>query len=116
VASPAATDQAAAAAAAAPHVAAALTALPGLPQMPPPLADTPLVWVDTSTRLRSMLQQLQGVACIGLDTEHTGHRSYLGVTCLLQLSTGDAGACIPICMHGILFLQYFGAACMRCCE
>jgi hypothetical protein len=46
------------------------------------------VWVNTPKRLRSMLQQLQGVAWVGLDTEHTGHRSYLGVTCLLQLSTG----------------------------
>jgi hypothetical protein len=88
-------DQPAAAAAGAslaPHASAARAALPGLPPMPPALANTPLVWVDTPKKLRSMLQQLQGVACIGLDTEHTAHRSYLGVTCLLQLSTGAAHA------------------------
>eukprot|EP00775_Hariotina_reticulata_P003770 gene3770-4029_t len=35
-----------------------------------------------------MLSELQDVAVIALDTEHNAHRSYLGVTCLLQLSTG----------------------------
>jgi hypothetical protein len=96
---PAADAQPAAAAAGAslaPHASAVQAALPGLPSMPPALANAPLVWIDTPKKLRSMLQQLQGVACIGLDTEHTAHRSYLGVTCLLQLSTGAAHAAFTI--------------------
>lgn len=59
-----------------------------LPAEPPPLAGTPLVWVDTPVKLRRMLADLEGVACIGVDTEHNSHRSYLGLLCLLQLSTG----------------------------
>jgi hypothetical protein len=35
-----------------------------------------------------MLQELKGVRCLALDTEHNSQRSYLGVLCLLQLSTG----------------------------
>ncbi|WIA21854.1 hypothetical protein OEZ85_004230 [Tetradesmus obliquus] len=69
------------------------------------LTDTPLVWVDTPKRLRSMLQQLQGAAVIGLDTEHTAHRSYLGVTCLLQLSTGTTDYLVDcLALHDCLGL------------
>lgn len=57
-------------------------------QPPPALADTPLVWVNTPKRLQQMLADLQGVKCLALDTEHNSQRSYLGVLCLLQLSTG----------------------------
>lgn len=58
-----------------------------LPQAPP--SDTPCLWVDTPRKLQQMLRELQGVCCIALDTEHNSQRSYLGVLCLLQLSTGE---------------------------
>jgi len=59
-----------------------------VPPEPPALSQTPLVWVDTPKKLQKMLQELQGVTCLALDTEHNSQRSYLGVLCLLQLSTG----------------------------
>eukprot|EP00879_Flechtneria_rotunda_P011906 GHRR01012435.1.p1 GENE.GHRR01012435.1~~GHRR01012435.1.p1 ORF type:complete len:931 (+),score=387.60 GHRR01012435.1:2246-5038(+) len=55
---------------------------------PPPLSETPFVWVDSRKKLQAMLRQLEGVPCIGLDAEHSSQHSYLGVTCLLQISTG----------------------------
>lgn len=60
-----------------------------VPPEPPALSQTPLVWVDTPKKLQKMLQELQGVTCLALDTEHNSQRSYLGVLCLLQLSTGS---------------------------
>lgn len=71
------------------HPLAALAALVGLRPPPPPLSETRLSMVDSPKALQAMLQELQGVACVGLDTEHSSHRSYLGLTCLLQLSTGE---------------------------
>jgi hypothetical protein len=59
-----------------------------LPQPPPPLEQTPCLWVDSPKKLQQMLSELQGVTCIALDTEHNSQRSYLGMLCLLQLSTG----------------------------
>jgi len=49
------------------------------------------MWVDTPGKLQVMLSELQGVPVIAVDTEHNAHRSYLGMTCLLQLSTGAGG-------------------------
>jgi hypothetical protein len=63
-----------------------------LSQPPPPLSSTPWLWVDTPRRLQQMLRELEGVKCIALDTEHNSQRSYLGMLCLLQLSTGESMA------------------------
>lgn len=71
-----------------PQLPAALAPGSALAGPPPPLSATPLVWVHTPRQLAAMLAALQGVPAIALDTEHHSQRSYLGVTCLLQLSTG----------------------------
>jgi hypothetical protein len=59
--------------------------------LPAPLDECPCLWVDTPGKLQVMLSELQGVPVIAVDTEHNAHRSYLGMTCLLQLSTGRGG-------------------------
>eukprot|EP00878_Enallax_costatus_P033400 GHUV01036829.1.p1 GENE.GHUV01036829.1~~GHUV01036829.1.p1 ORF type:complete len:159 (+),score=44.09 GHUV01036829.1:64-477(+) len=56
--------------------------------MPPPLSETPLLWVNTPRKLKRMLSELSAVSAIAVDTEHNSQRSYLGLTCLLQISTG----------------------------
>jgi hypothetical protein len=67
-----------------------------VPPEPAPLQDTPLTWVSTPRQLRAMLKQLQGVAVMGLDTEHNSQRSYQGLLCLMQISTGGlAGRASP---------------------
>jgi hypothetical protein len=78
--------------------------------MPPPLTQTPCVWVHTPKQLQQMLQELQGVACIALDTEHNSQRSYLGMLCLLQLSTGmDRN--LLCSWHAFLWGGYCGDVC-----
>lgn len=54
-----------------------------------PLEDTPTVWVDTPALLQSMVARLQQASSIALDTEHSSLLCYTGVTCLMQVSTGE---------------------------
>ncbi|KAK9822142.1 hypothetical protein WJX74_010568 [Apatococcus lobatus] len=61
-------------------------------QKPPTLHDTPLHFVSSpielSAALEDMQEQLESVPCLAMDVEHHHKHSYLGFTCLLQLSTG----------------------------
>eukprot|EP00803_Ostreobium_quekettii_P004481 evm.model.scf_2336.1 EVM.evm.TU.scf_2336.1 scf_2336:1322-8896(+) len=58
------------------------------PEMPPCLSETPCVWVDSKAALKSLAAELQSCTRFAIDTEHHAHRSYLGITCLIQISTG----------------------------
>jgi hypothetical protein len=53
------------------------------------MEDTPTVWVDTPGLLQSMVARLQQASSIALDTEHSSLLCYTGVTCLMQVSTGE---------------------------
>jgi hypothetical protein len=60
------------------------------PPAPPCTADTPLVLVSSKRALQEMVQQLKIQPHLAVDTEHNAVRSYLGMTCLIQISTGGA--------------------------
>ncbi|EJS41765.1 rrp6p [Saccharomyces arboricola H-6] len=45
------------------------------------------IWVDTETKLESMLNDLKNVHEIAVDLEHHDYRSYYGIVCLMQVST-----------------------------
>lgn len=45
-------------------------------------------WVGSVGELQRLVRELEGVGEVALDVEHNASRSYLGLTCLLQLSTG----------------------------
>lgn len=63
-----------------------------LPPPPPlPLEQTPLVTVSTRRQLADLAQRLLDVDEFAVDVEHHAYRSYLGLTCLVQISTRDAG-------------------------
>ena len=49
--------------------------------------ETRLERVDSLEGLRSMIRELSKEEVIGLDVEHHNYRTYLGITCLIQIST-----------------------------
>lgn len=48
---------------------------------------TSFKWVDSLEELKSMIESLKGQKEIAVDLEHHAHRSYQGITCLMQIST-----------------------------
>ncbi|CAI2342527.1 unnamed protein product [Caenorhabditis sp. 36 PRJEB53466] len=54
-----------------------------------PLKDTELTMVDTKERLEALKDTLNSVEEFAVDVEHNEMRSYLGLTCLIQISTRD---------------------------
>ncbi|CAI4232688.1 unnamed protein product [Auanema sp. JU1783] len=56
---------------------------------PKKLEDTDLTIVNTKEGLEKLVEVLNGVTEFGVDIEHNSHRSYLGLTCLIQISTRD---------------------------
>ncbi|BDA45050.1 probable exosome component 10 at N-terminal half [Coccomyxa sp. Obi] len=59
------------------------------PSVPEAITCTPWEWVSTVEQLESVRKELRGAQQIALDLEHHALRSYLGIACLLQLSTGE---------------------------
>ncbi|CAI6760577.1 ALI_HP2_G0048290.mRNA.1.CDS.1 [Saccharomyces cerevisiae] len=51
--------------------------------------DSVPIWVDTSTELESMLEDLKNTKEIAVDLEHHDYRSYYGIVCLMQISTRE---------------------------
>lgn len=56
--------------------------------LPAPLRNSPWHWVDTPAGLRAAVEALSSLACVAVDIEHNAARSYLGLSCLVQLSDG----------------------------
>ena len=54
---------------------------------PTSVEETRLERVDSLEGLRSMIRELSKEEVIGLDVEHHNYRTYLGITCLIQIST-----------------------------
>ena len=55
-----------------------------------PLDETPLTIVKTELSLNLMITELKNEAEIAIDLEHHSYRSFLGFTCLMQISTRKA--------------------------
>jgi len=49
--------------------------------------DTSATWVDTVDVLEDMLGELKTASEIAIDLEHHDNRSYIGIVCLMQIST-----------------------------
>lgn len=57
------------------------------PLKPKPLSETPLAEVTTEEDLNTMLKELYDCKEIAIDLEHHSYRSFMGITCLMQIST-----------------------------
>lgn len=51
--------------------------------------DSEPIWVNTRTKLESMLRDLKNTKEIAVDLEHHDYRSYYGIVCLMQISTRE---------------------------
>jgi exosome complex exonuclease RRP6 len=54
-----------------------------------PFESTTATFVDTEEALDEMLQELKKAKEIAIDLEHHDQRSYIGIVCLMQISTRD---------------------------
>lgn len=59
------------------------------PIMYRPFEETTAAWVDTKETLDEMIYELKRATEIAVDLEHHDARSYIGFTCLMQISTRD---------------------------
>lgn len=57
------------------------------PIVPTDIDDTGYNFIDTDIKLREMLEELKVVKEIAVDLEHHSYRTFMGITCLLQIST-----------------------------
>ncbi|KAF5295448.1 hypothetical protein FQA39_LY13109 [Lamprigera yunnana] len=53
------------------------------------LEDTPLIEVSTPEELDKLLEDLRQYKEFAVDLEHHSYRTYMGITCLMQISTKD---------------------------
>lgn len=63
-------------------------------QASPPIPFTPQeqskpIFVDTEEGVKEMLEELKGASEIAIDLEHNDQRSYVGMVCLMQISTRE---------------------------
>lgn len=54
-----------------------------------PIGETSAIWVDTYEGVLEMLEELKKAGEIAIDLEHHDYRTYIGLTCLMQISTRD---------------------------
>lgn len=57
------------------------------PQVPENMDNFPYTYVDTEGKLKDMIEELRSVKEIAVDLEHHSYRTYLGITCLMQISS-----------------------------
>ncbi|EDV48932.1 exosome component 10 [Drosophila erecta] len=57
------------------------------PVLPALMADTELMVVDTVEKLQQALEELRQAPQIAIDVEHHSYRTFMGITCLVQMST-----------------------------
>ncbi|TYJ57578.1 hypothetical protein B9479_001660 [Cryptococcus floricola] len=63
--------------------------IPSQPIPPKPFDSTPFMFVDTPEKYQQMVEKLKAAKEIAVDLEHHDMRSYIGFTCLIQISTRD---------------------------
>ena len=66
-----------------------VTKVPSDAQLYKPLEETPFTFVDSEEKLGDLKRKLEASKEIAVDLEHHDHRSYLGLTCLMQISTRE---------------------------
>jgi exosome complex exonuclease RRP6 len=54
-----------------------------------PLEETELIFVETNKQLSQLLEVLKNVEVFAVDLEHHSFRSFLGIVCLMQISTWE---------------------------
>ncbi|KIW69597.1 hypothetical protein PV04_05467 [Phialophora macrospora] len=54
-----------------------------------PINESKAIYVDTEEGVKDMLQDLRKAKEIAIDLEHNDQRSYVGLVCLMQISTRD---------------------------
>ena len=54
-----------------------------------PFESTTATFVDTPESVNQMLAELKGASEIAVDLEHHDTHSYIGIVCLMQISTRD---------------------------
>ncbi|XP_061908212.1 exosome component 10 [Entelurus aequoreus] len=59
------------------------------PQMYKPLEETSCTFIDTLEDLVALNEKLDQVSEFAVDLEHHSYRSFLGITCLMQISTRE---------------------------
>ncbi|XP_065371175.1 exosome complex component 10 homolog [Calliphora vicina] len=57
------------------------------PQKPKDTEQTELMYVDTPVKLKQALEELRGATELAIDVEHHSYRTFLGFTCLVQISS-----------------------------
>ena len=57
------------------------------PQLPVSISEMPFTFVATKEELDEMMKELRTVKEIGVDLEHHAYRTFLGLTCTVQIST-----------------------------
>lgn len=60
---------------------------PAEPILYSPITETKATWVDTYDGVLDMLAELKEAGEIAIDLEHHDYRTYVGLTCLMQIST-----------------------------
>merc|ERR1719419_545689 len=56
---------------------------------PADVDDTPMDYIESVEGLKVMIKELQDEEIVGIDLEAHTYRSYLGITCLIQISTAS---------------------------
>lgn len=54
-----------------------------------PVENTQATWVDTYEGVLDMLEELRKAEEIAVDLEHHDYRTYVGLVCLMQVSTRE---------------------------
>lgn len=60
-----------------------------VPVKPKLVAETPLIEVTTEEQLNNLVDDLYKCSEIAVDVEHHSYRSFMGITCLMQISTAE---------------------------
>lgn len=58
--------------------------------IPKPVTETPLHEISTVEELEKLVKELMKYKVIAVDLEHHSYRTFMGLTCLMQISTADA--------------------------
>ncbi|CAH1982116.1 unnamed protein product [Acanthoscelides obtectus] len=60
------------------------------PITPKPIESTPLYEINQPEQVEGLVETLRGCKEFAVDLEHHSYRSFMGITCLMQISTRDA--------------------------
>lgn len=78
------------------RTATGVLAVPEKPTQYGNLEDTPFTFVETTEQLSALVKKLEKASEIAIDLEHHSVRTYLGLTCLMQISTRSADFVVDV--------------------